>query len=79
MNRLARLALAMIVWITVLSGQGSTPCALAKKQTDIPGPAGSGAFGKVTLLPNGNIVVVDASYDAPGPITDAGAVRSLQA
>lgn len=42
-------------------------------QTDIPGPSG-GQFGKsVTVLPNGNIVVVDPFYDF-GLWTDAGAV-----
>ena len=44
-------------------------------QLDIVGPAGSGAFGgTVVSLPNGNIVVVDTTYDAPGPIVDVGAV-----
>ena len=44
-------------------------------QTDIVGPAGSGNFGNaVTVLPNGNIVVVDSGYDAPGPINNVGAV-----
>ena len=43
-------------------------------QTDILGPVGSGEFGSVTVLPNGNIVVVDTGYDAPGPIIDVGAV-----
>ncbi len=44
-------------------------------QTDIAGPLGSGQFGKsVTALPNGNIIVVDPFYDAPGAIADVGAV-----
>ena len=44
-------------------------------QTDIIGPAGSGQFGtQVTVLPNGNFVVTDPSYDAPGPIADVGRV-----
>src|SRR4051812_35193755 len=43
-------------------------------QTDIPGPAGSGAFGSsVTVLPNGNFVVTDPQFDLPGK-TDVGAV-----
>ena len=47
-------------------------------QTDIAGPAGSGAFGStVTVLPNGNIVVTDPLYDAPGPVADVGAVYLL--
>lgn len=45
-------------------------------QTDITGPAGSGAFGSnVVVLPNGNIVVVDSTYDLSGPtVSDVGAV-----
>jgi hypothetical protein len=44
-------------------------------QYDITGPAGSGAFAtSVTVLANGNFVVTDPGYDAPGPITDVGAV-----
>ena len=44
-------------------------------QTDITGPAGSGSFGtNVTLLPNGNFVVTDPGYDAPGPIANVGAI-----
>jgi hypothetical protein len=40
-------------------------------QTDIPGPAGSVAFGtSVTVLPNGNFVVTDPN----GPPSGAGAV-----
>ncbi len=40
-------------------------------QIDIPGPAGSGAFGSsVTVLPNGNIVVTDPT----GPVSNVGAV-----
>ena len=32
-------------------------------QIDIPGPAGSGSFGRtVTVLPNGNFVVTDPTY-----------------
>jgi CSLREA domain-containing protein len=41
---------------------------------DIPGPTGSGEFGTlVKVLPNGNIVVTDPSYDAPGA-ANVGAV-----
>ncbi len=43
-------------------------------QVDIAGPAGSGEFGhSVTVLPNGNIVVTDPYFDAPGPILNVGA------
>lgn len=45
-------------------------------QTDITGPGGSGTFGNsVRLLPNGNFLVFDSGYDAPGPVTDVGAVH----
>ena len=44
-------------------------------QLDIKGPPGSGAFGTiVTRLSNGNFVVTDPLYDAPGPVRDVGAV-----
>ncbi|MCE9520163.1 MAG: hypothetical protein K8R87_11510, partial [Verrucomicrobia bacterium] len=45
-------------------------------QTDIAGPAGSGQFGtRVTVLPNGNIVVTDPFFDKSGPtVADVGAV-----
>ncbi len=49
--------------------------AAAATQKDIPGPPGSQTFGKsISVLPNGNIVVTDPYYDAPGPIVDVGAV-----
>ncbi len=51
------------------------PMSTLAQQTDIPGPAGSGAFGtNVVVLPNGNFVVTDPTYDAPGPVPDVGAV-----
>jgi hypothetical protein len=47
---------------------------LVAVQFDIAGPSGSEDFGKsVTVLPNGNFVVTDPSYDAPGPVLDVGA------
>lgn len=39
----------------------------------INGPAGSGYFGSVTVLPNGNFVVIDHLYDE-GALQDVGAV-----
>ncbi len=39
----------------------------------INGPAGSGYFGSVTVLPNGNFVVIDYLYD-DGALQDVGAV-----
>ena len=48
---------------------------LQAAQFTMNGPAGSGEFGRtVTILPNGNIVVTDPGFDAPGPVTDVGAV-----
>jgi uncharacterized protein DUF5650/dockerin type I repeat protein len=48
---------------------------LAATQTDIIGPAGSVVFGQsVKVLPNGNFVVSDPQYNAPGPIAAVGRV-----
>lgn len=47
----------------------------AAQQITINGPQGSEFFGvEVAALPNGNIVVTDPFYDAPGPISNVGAV-----
>jgi hypothetical protein len=44
-------------------------------QLTINGPPDSGEFGRsVTTLPNGNIVITDPRFDAPGPVVDVGAV-----
>jgi hypothetical protein len=41
----------------------------------ISGQVGSGEFGRhVYVLPNGNILVTDPEFDAPGPVVDVGAV-----
>ena len=49
-------------------------------QVDIIGPPGSGVFGsQVTALPNGNFVVTDPEFDAPGPISNVGAVHLYRA
>ena len=40
---------------------------------DIPGPFGSGKFGKVNVLTNGNFVVADLNYSESG-LTNIGAV-----
>lgn len=48
----------------------------AAMQSDIPPPPGSGEFGTfLAFLPNGNLIVTDPLYDAPGPIADVGAVH----
>lgn len=65
------------VWVAAVIAIGSASTAMAAgpvTQTDLVGPAGSGTFGStVTVLPNGNIVVTDPSFDAPSA-TDSGAV-----
>src|SRR5258706_11463854 len=44
-------------------------------QIDIPGPAGSGAFGTyVTVLPNGNIVVIDPNFTPNVGAENVGAI-----
>jgi len=44
-------------------------------QVVVNGPVGAEAFGmSVTVLPNGNFVVRDFLFDAPGPIDEVGAV-----
>ncbi len=44
-------------------------------QTGISSPAGSGNFGrKVTVLPNGNFVVVDTVFSEGGVNSFAGAI-----
>ena len=62
------LALLALLWL-------APGGARASDQVDVPGTTGSGQFGKsVTVLPNGNVVVTDPSYDIPGGATDVGAV-----
>ena len=47
-------------------------------QTDIPGPTGSGNFGgTVTVLQNGNFVVVDTNF-SEGGVNNIGAVYLYQ-
>jgi hypothetical protein len=48
----------------------------AATQVDIAGPSSSGRFGSsITVLPNGNFVVVDPSYDQLSPpVAEVGAV-----
>jgi hypothetical protein len=54
--------------LLVLAGVGQAA------QVTVNGPAGSGEFGRsVTILPNGNIVVTDPGFDAPGPVANVGA------
>ena len=61
----------LAIWVVVAVAAG--PIARAV-QTQLQGPAGSGAFGsRVLTLTNGNIVVGDPYYSVPGGPTNAGA------
>ena len=62
--------------LTTLLLIGSSTSASAASQVDLPGPVGSGEFGSsVTVLPNGNFVVTDPSFDQSSPVVeDIGAV-----
>ncbi len=43
---------------------------------DIIGPEGSQAFGdEIITLPNGNFLVADPEYDAPGPVENVGRIH----
>ena len=58
----------------IVVGTSASPAHAAVTNTDIVGPAGSGAFGRwVEVLPNGNFVVVDSAFDSASA-TDVGAV-----
>jgi len=62
-----------LFWVTAIT-------ALATQQ-DIPAPSGAGTnYAKVVVLPNGNIVVADPSYTAPGSggLQEQGAVFLLR-
>ena len=73
-RRFTAVVAAAAVVAALLAVGGASPTT-AISQTDIPGPAGSGLFGgTVLVLPNGNIVVADPTFDAPGPVADVGAV-----
>ncbi|MEO8672556.1 MAG: hypothetical protein ABI411_14655 [Tahibacter sp.] len=68
----------MALFSALLSAQPFADCAYAA-QIDIPGPAGSVAFGRaVKALPNGNIVVTDPAFTDPSnAILQVGAVYLL--
>jgi hypothetical protein len=69
------LAQATLVALVALSSTSPVRAA----QVTISGPAGSGVFGaSVTLLPNGNFVVLDNEFDAP-PLSNVGAVYLYRA
>lgn len=61
---------------TIVYVLGMTAAIQASVQNNLTAPAGSEAFGtQVAILPNGNIVVTDPLYDAPGGTANAGAVH----
>src|SRR5688500_272977 len=55
----------LVVFMLVLICAGLTVS--AHEQIDIPGPAGSVDLGRyIEALPNGNVIVIDPSFNAPG-------------
>ena len=67
-------SLVLVILLVGLLAPQSLTGVQAATRTDIPGPKGSGQFGSnVTILSNGNWVVIDPDYDA-GLETDVGAV-----
>ncbi len=73
-TRLVLNIFSLLALLVSLFGGAETVQA-ATVQIDIDGPLHSGYFGDdVVTLPNGNFVVTDPYYDAPGSIADAGAV-----
>jgi hypothetical protein len=67
-----------LVGALALAALLATAPAIRAAQTDIPGPTGSGTFGKtVTYLPNGNFVVTDPTYSltTPTAVANVGAVH----
>ncbi len=63
------LAVILVVLLTMISAQASV-------QEQILPPVGSEEFGTfVYILPNGNILVTDPLYDAPGLVSNVGAVH----
>jgi hypothetical protein len=74
---MSHLLFRIVILLAVLAGiiTPQKPAgAQAADQTEIAGPAGSGQFGySITILPNGNWVIVDPYYDE-GKVLDVGAV-----
>jgi trimeric autotransporter adhesin len=73
-------ATAILGGISLAANPLTAQAAVVTSQTDVVGPAGSGRFGeRVTVLPNGNYIVVDPFFDllavgAAPAVVDAGAV-----
>ncbi len=75
-------AVATCRWLLVISGMSLhlVFSEASAAQIDITGPLGSSEFGKqVHLLANGNFVVADPGFDAPGGAADVGAVSLYRA
>lgn len=69
-GKISPLVLTLVSYLLLIS---STPATYAQV-TNIPGPAGSAAFGsQVVTLPNGNLIVTDPFYDEGG-VGNVGAV-----
>lgn len=62
-------------WMVVATLLALLTGSASAAQLVVQGPSGSNSFGRVTTLPNGNIVVIDDEFDAPGPIPAVGAVH----
>ncbi len=72
---LATFRRVLIVLMSSLITLAAALVAVASLQINIVGPSGSVHFGQqVVALPNGNIIVIDPYYDAPGPVNNVGAV-----
>jgi len=66
---------ALLTTLLLLIIAGCAAPSIRASQTDITGPAGSATFGNsVTVLPNGNIVVIDQNYSIPAGAVNVGAV-----
>ncbi|HEY1014862.1 MAG TPA: hypothetical protein VGE07_19280, partial [Herpetosiphonaceae bacterium] len=68
------LLFAMVLLLPFGGARAESPP--GNQQFDLTGPAGSGTFGRdVAVLPNGNVVVTDPSYDLPNGTANVGAAR----
>ncbi|HRG14959.1 MAG TPA: hypothetical protein PLB00_03105 [Pseudomonadota bacterium] len=68
-NRSGKMARRLSVWLYATTAALWPYVLLAAPQTVITGPAGSGVYGdSVTILPNGNVVVVDPNWNTVGAV-----------
>ncbi|MFN8443123.1 MAG: choice-of-anchor D domain-containing protein [Caldilineaceae bacterium] len=69
------LSLIATLFVTFTLSLASWLPSFAATRIDLVGPLSSGSFGySITVLPNGNLVVIDLGYDLSPAITDVGAV-----